>query len=192
MHNFLALAMRQQLIRRWSLMRCVTPESVLEHSASVALLTLIAGSLARQQGKEVNLERLMAHAIVHDMSEVFCSDIVTPVKKANPTLEAEFRKLEKAAETQLIDSLPEELRTDIGSYFELSGYEHKLFKACDTYAAWIKCKLEIAAGNSGEFLQAFDTLNATLDGLKGECPEIETLDTLFGAKIGESVDQLMS
>ncbi len=33
--GFLALALRQRLIKRWSLMHSVQPESVLEHSAVV-------------------------------------------------------------------------------------------------------------------------------------------------------------
>lgn len=192
MYGFLALAMRQQLIRRWSLMRCVNPESVLEHSASVALLTFLAGAIARQRGTQLDLERMLAHAIVHDMSEVFVSDIVTPVKKANAVLETEFLKLEQAAEVQLIKTLPEELRASVGGAFALSGYEKSLFKACDTYAAWAKCKLEIAAGNSGEFQQAFETLSESLAVAKQECPEIQILDDLFSEKIGASVDQLVS
>ena len=191
-YGFIGLAMRQHLIRRWSLMRCVSPESVLEHTASVTMLTLIAGTIARERGKVIDLERLMGHAVVHDLSEVLCSDIVTPVKNATPALRAEFRKLEDAAEKQLIGTLPDSLQDPIQSYFELEGYEETLFKACDVYAAFIKCKLEIAAGDSAEFQQAFDTLSSTLEALKGECEEIEILDDWFGGSIGVPVDQLMA
>lgn len=190
-YGFIGLAMRQHLIRRWSLMRCVSPESVLEHTASVGLLVLIAGTLARENGREIDLERLMGHALVHDMSEVLCSDIVTPVKNATPELRAEFKKLERAAEKHLLSTLPFSLRDSIGEMFSLDGYEATLFKACDVYAAMIKCKLEIAAGNSAEFQQAFDSLSRTLETLKGECEEITLLDDLFGSKIGVSIDKLL-
>ena len=49
--GFLALALRQRLIKRWSLMHSVQPESVLEHSAVVTLLSYLAGNIAIQQGK---------------------------------------------------------------------------------------------------------------------------------------------
>ena len=191
-YGFIGLAMRQHLIRRWSLMRCVSQESVLEHSASVGLLVTIAGHLALQNGRKVNIEQLMGHALVHDMSEVLCSDIVTPVKNATPALRAEFMKLEKVAEEHLLSTLPVPLKDSLGGYFTLTGYERTLFKACDTYAAMVKCKLEIAAGNGGEFQQAYSTLSASLDEIKEECPEIAQLDALFGEKIGVSIDQLLA
>ena len=191
-HAFLALAMRQSLIRRWALMRSVSSETVMEHAASCGTIVLLAGMIAREQGKPVDLERMLAHALVHDMSEVFVSDVVTPVKKASPLLEAEFRRLEAAADQQLLDALPAELRQPMATAFTLEGYEARLFKACDTYSAWVKAKLEISAGNAGEFQQAFDTLSASVESAKHECPELVVLDDWFGGMIGASVDALMS
>ncbi|MFH7097222.1 YfbR-like 5'-deoxynucleotidase, partial [Klebsiella pneumoniae] len=60
--GFLALALRQRLIKRWSLMHSVQPESVLEHSAVVTLLSYLAGNIAIQQGKSVDLAVMLAHA----------------------------------------------------------------------------------------------------------------------------------
>lgn len=54
--GFLALALRQRLIKRWSLMHSVQPESVLEHSAVVTLLSYLAGNIAIQQGKSVGFD----------------------------------------------------------------------------------------------------------------------------------------
>lgn len=191
-HAFLALAMRQSLIRRWSLMRSIAPESVMEHAASCGTIVLLAGMIAREQGRPLDLERMLAHALVHDMSEVFVSDVVTPVKKASPLLEAEFKRLEAAADHQLLEALPEQLRQPMATAFALDGYEARLFKACDTYSAWVKAKLEIAAGNGGEFQQAFDTLSESVELAKQECPELIVLDDWFGGMVGASVDALMS
>lgn len=49
--GFLALALRQRLIKRWSLMHSVQPESVLEHSAVVTLLSY--GWQYRHSAREV-------------------------------------------------------------------------------------------------------------------------------------------
>lgn len=94
---------------------------------------------------------MLAHASLHDAAEVLCSDVVTPVKKANAVLQREFERLEKAAEDKLIQTLPEELRDAVAIAFAPGGYEQSLVKACDTYSAYIKCKLEVAAGNGLEF-----------------------------------------
>lgn len=98
--GFLALALRQRLIKRWSLMHSVQPESVLEHSAVV--------------------------------------------------------------------------------------------KACDTYSAYIKCKLEVAAGNGLEFQDALSKMERVVAQVKSDFPEIDALDKWFGNGLGHSVDKLLA
>lgn len=191
-YGFLALALRQRLIKRWSLMHSVQPESVLEHSAVVTLLSYLAGHIAIQQGKEVDLATMLAHASLHDVAEVLCSDVVTPVKKANSALQREFKRLEKAAEEKFIQTLPKELQDAVAIAFSPEGYESKLVKACDTYAAYIKCKLEVAAGNRLEFQDALSKMERVIDHLKKEYPEISALDNWFGDGLSHSVDKLLA
>lgn len=191
-YGFLALALRQRLIKRWSLMHSVQPESVLEHSATVTLLALLAGHVANQKGNKVDLAKMLSHAALHDVAEVLCQDVVTPVKKANDTLAREFERLEKAAEEQLIHTLPLELQGAVAEAFAPGGYEQQLVKACDTYAAYIKCKLEVAAGNALEFQDALDKMIGVVSQLKSDFPEIEAIDQWFGAGLNLSVDKLLS
>ncbi|EGR1271158.1 5'-deoxynucleotidase [Vibrio parahaemolyticus] len=191
-YGFLALALRQRLIKRWSLMHSVQPESVLEHSATVTLLALLAGHVANQKGNKVDLAKMLSHAALHDVAEVLCQDVVTPVKKANDTLAREFERLEKAAEEQLIHTLPLELQGAVAKAFAPGGYEQQLVKACDTYAAYIKCKLEVAAGNALEFQDALDKMIGVVSQLKSDFPEIEAIDQWFGAGLNLSVDKLLS
>ncbi len=108
--GFLALALRQRLIKRWSLMHSVQPESVLEHSAVVTLLSYLAGNIAIQQGKSVDLAVMLAHASLHDAAEVLCSDVVTPVKKANAVLQREFERLERPQRTNSSRLFPKNSR----------------------------------------------------------------------------------
>ena len=190
--GFLALALRQRLIKRWSLMHSVQPESVLEHSAVVTLLSYLAGNIAIQQGKSVDLAVMLAHASLHDAAEVLCSDVVTPVKKANAVLQREFERLEKAAEDKLIQTLPEELQDAVSRAFAPGGYEQSLVKACDTYSAYIKCKLEVAAGNGLEFQDALSKMERVVAQVKSDFPEIDALDKWFGDGLGHSVDKLLA
>ena len=191
-HGFLALALRQRLINRWSLMHCQQRESVLEHSAVVTLLAMLAGKIAQSMGKNVDVGVMLSHAIVHDVSEVLTGDVVTPVKKATQTLADEFASLEREAERKLIKTLPEWLQGRIETYFAPGGYEQELVKGCDIYAAYLKCKLEIAGGNAVEFQDALEQISQSLEQVKAELPEIKALDALFGESIGLSVDKLLS
>lgn len=190
-YGFLALALRQRLIKRWSLMHTAQTESVLEHAASVTLLAFLAGTIAQQNGKPIDLGKLLSHAILHDTAEVLCSDIVTPIKKANKVLEAQFRLLEDAAEEKLVSTLPEQLKPAVQAAFAPGGIEQELVKACDTYAAYIKCKLEIAAGNRSEFESAHAQLQVAVNTLITRFPEIESLDMYFSETFDKSVDTLL-
>jgi 5'-deoxynucleotidase len=191
-YGFLALAMRQSLIKRWSIMHSLRPESVLEHSAIVSLLAMLTGHIAQQLGKEVSIEKMISHALVHDLEEILRGDVITPVKKATPAIESEFKKLAHSAEEQLLKTLPDSLKGIVEESFNPGGYEQRLVKACDVYAAYIKCKLEVSAGNSVEFGDALRKTEETLQKVKYEHPEIVVLDTWFGDGFGQSVDQLLS
>ena len=119
-YGFLALALRQRLIKRWSLMHSLQPESVLEHSAVVTLLSMLAGNIALQQGKSVDLAKMLS------------------------------------------------------------------------YAAYIKCKLEVAAGNGLEFEDALNKMEGVVAQVKKDFPEVAALDEWFGEGLGQSVDKLLS
>lgn len=190
--GFLALSLRQRLIKRWSLMHCVQPESVLEHSAVVTLLAMLAGNIALQQGKTIDMGLLLSHAAIHDAAEVLCSDIVTPVKNANPVLKREFDRLEQAAEARMIGTLPESLKDSIAKAFSPGGYEERLVKACDIYAAYIKCKLEVAAGNGLEFQDVLTKMETDVEKIKDNFSEMNSLVSWFDAGLGQSVDKLLA
>ena len=191
-YGFLALALRQRLIKRWSLMHSLQPESVLEHSAVVTLLSMLAGNIALQQGKSVDLAKMLSHAVLHDTAEVLCSDVVTPVKKANPVLKREFERLEQAAEERLVQTLPDSLKDVVSEAFSPGGYEQQLVKACDVYPAYIKCKLEVAAGNGLEFEDALNKMEGVVAQVKKDFPEVAALDEWFEEGLGQSVDKLLS
>lgn len=191
-YGFLALALRQRLINRWSLMHCQQRETVLEHSAVVALLALLAGEIAQSLGEKVDIAAMMGHAIVHDVTEVLTGDVVTPVKKASKTLAAEFSTLESAAQHKLLNTLPQWLVGRISDYFQPGGYEQALVKGCDIYAAYLKCKMEVAAGNGVEFQDALDQISVVMQSVQAEMPVLAHLNAMFGDSFGLSVDKLLS
>lgn len=189
--GFLALALRQRFIKRWALMNSRNHESVLEHTAVVALLAYFAGELARQSGKEVNVERMMAHGLLHDTCEVLVQDLISPVKNSNPRIAEEYRKLEIAAEQQLLSCAPDELKDCIQKGFVCDGYEGELTKGVDIYSAYIQCRQECAAGNELEYGDALVKMEKLREEICAKYPEINQLHQWFNAGLGQSVDQLL-
>jgi 5'-deoxynucleotidase len=189
--GFLALALRQRFIKRWALMNSRNNESVLEHTAVVALLAYFAGELARQAGRDVNVERMMAHGLLHDACEVLVQDLISPVKNSNPRIAEEYSKLEKAAEQQLLACAPPKLQDCIAKGFECKGYEGKLTKGVDIYSAYIKCRQECAAGNELEYGDALVKMEKLREDICAKYPEINQLDKWFNAGLGQSIDELL-
>lgn len=189
--GFLGLALRQRFITRWALMDCRQPENLLSHSAVVALLAYFAGELARQNGKEVSVERMMAHGLLHDVPEIIVQDVISPVKYANPLIAEGYAILEKQAEKQLLATAPPELKDAISIGFSPGGYEQALTKACDKYAAYIKCRQEVAAGNEMEFNDALMKEEMNRENMCKEFPEMATLHDWFTKGLSQSVDALI-
>jgi 5'-deoxynucleotidase len=189
--GYLAIVLRQRLVKRWSLMRCTEPENVLEHSSIVALLALMAGHLAVRNGKRVNILNMVSYGIVHDQVETLCTDLISPVKYATPEMAAAYGQIEDMAQARLIATLPNELREDMKQYYALSGYEKGLAKACDRYSAYIKIAQEMAAGNSIEFGDALRKESANLEKLCTEFEEIKQIHSYFSSGLSQSVDTLL-
>ncbi|RYY74416.1 MAG: 5'-deoxynucleotidase [Gammaproteobacteria bacterium] len=191
MSGFLALIFRMANINRWNTMRCIHNENVLEHSASVTILALLAGKFAIANGKEINMEKLLAKSVLHDIGESIIGDIITPVKNSSENFFKEIKSLEAAAEEKIISTLPQLLQSDFREIMATSGYEDRLIKGCDVYAAYIKCIQEVESGNKREFSDALNTISSTLAELKSELPEIRQLDEHFTEGFKVSVDVLM-
>jgi Predicted hydrolases of HD superfamily len=100
--HFFAHLARMKLIYRWPLMRNVSVENISEHSLQVAF---VAHALALIHNKrfegQYQPERIAVLAMFHDCSEVITGDLPTPVKYFNPSIAAEYKKIEKMAEKKV-------------------------------------------------------------------------------------------
>ncbi len=94
--HFFAHLARMKLIYRWPLMRNVSIENISEHSLQVAF---VAHALALIHNKRFEghyqPDRIAVLAMFHDCSEVITGDLPTPVKYFNPSIAAEYKKIEK-------------------------------------------------------------------------------------------------
>lgn len=156
MYKFYAFINRMKYIKRWSLMRSIREENIMEHSHQVAV---IAHALALIQNKEfggkLDISKVVLLAQYHEVGEVITGDLPTPIKYFNPEINSAYKDLEKGACTKLLDMLPENLKEEYIEYIlpNTNSEEYAVVKYADRISAYLKCVEEIRLGNS-EFKKA--------------------------------------
>lgn len=190
MFKFFAYLNRMKYIKRWSLMRSIREENIMEHSQQVAVIAHALALIGNKiYGKEIDVEKVVLLAQYHEVGEVITGDLPTPIKYFNPEIKTAYKDLEEKACRRILDMLPEELKGEYEAYIlpNTETYEYKLVKAADKLSAYLKCVEEVKGGNS-EFKKAKSTIGNELKSLKSEevsyylkefCPAFElSLDEL--------------
>lgn len=173
MNSFFAFCFRQKYITRWALMRNISPETLSEHSAEVAILAHALALIGnRIYGASHNPDRIACAALFHDVPEVITGDLPTPIKYFSPAIKQGYGAIEETAIETLLSRLPEELRADYASLLRASEQDEetvRLIKAADKLAAYIKCLEEEKGGNT-EFRSAAASILTALEAMP--CPEL--------------------
>jgi 5'-deoxynucleotidase len=179
--GYLALVLRQDLIERWSLMYTARPENDLEHVGIVALLCYYVARIARNNGRDVSVLKLLNYGNFHDQSEILSMDLISPVKNATPAMAEAYAEIEMIAEERLINSAPLQIQQELRAAYHPGGYEQKLGKACDSYHAYLKTKQECDTDldNAHEFNDAYLKMIVVKNSLCAKFPEIQALDEMF-------------
>ena len=170
--GFYALLSRMRYISRWGLMRSSIPENIQEHSHETAVFAHALGLIRREVfGVPCDAERLAVLALYHDASEILTGDLPTPIKYHDKAIRSAYKDVERLAEEQLIDMLPEKLRGAYrASIRPADEDEERLVKAADKLSALVKCIEERKAGNR-EFLSAEEQTRAALTAMA--LPEVD-------------------
>jgi len=186
---FFALAARMRNIRRWGLMRNSFEENLLEHAQITATLAHALAVIRRDVfGRSADPDRAAAAALYHDMSEILTGDLPTPVKYLNEDIRRSYKAVESAAEAQLLQLLPEEMRPAYANLLRGGdGETHELVKAADKLAAYIKCLEELRGGNE-EFRSAESQIRQTLEASR--LPEVAYFMERFLPAFGMTLDEL--
>ena len=164
MSKFFAFLNRMKYIKRWSLMRSVREENIMEHSQQVAV---IAHALAvinnKIYGGNIDKNKVVLLAQYHEVGEVITGDLPTPIKYFNPEIKSAYKDLENKASERLLDMLPEEIKEEYRQYVmpDTCSQEYALVKYADRLSAYLKCVEEVKAGNS-EFKKAKTTIGNEL------------------------------
>ncbi|TWX69986.1 5'-deoxynucleotidase [Colwellia sp. C1TZA3] len=191
--TFLAWMFRMPLIKRWSLMFCVKPENVAEHSHQVAIVAhLLAVIKNKKFSGNINADKVATVALYHEASETRFGDIVSPTKYANPEIAREFKKIEYIAEKQCLQSLPEEFQAmfaDIIVQDNVDVQYKKIVKAADILVAYIKALDELNHQNH-EFDHVKERLELKLETIKQQMPEVAYFMDVFLQSCSATVDKL--
>ena len=190
MYKFFAFLNRMKYIRRWSLMRSVREENIMEHSQQVSV---IAHALAlinnKILGGNADVNKVVLLAQYHEVGEVITGDLPTPIKYFNPEIKNAYKDLEKDASEKLLDMLPETLKEEYREFIlpNEQTYEYKLVKAADRLSAYLKCVEEVKAGNS-EFKKAKASIGSELK--KSQLKEVEYYLKEFAPAFDLTLDEL--
>lgn len=189
-YSFFAFLSRMKHIYRWSLMRNVNRENIMEHSLQVAM---IAHGLAiinnRVFNGDVNPEKTALYAVYHDSNETITGDLPTPIKYYNPEIQSSYKGLEEISKEKLLSLLPEFMREDYKEvlFYDETSLEGRLVKAADRICAYIKCIEESKAGN-GEFQKAQQSIMKKIKNMN--LPEVDYFMKHFMDNFSLTLDEL--
>lgn len=189
-YNFYAFMDRMKYIKRWSLMRSVREENIMEHSQQVAMLAHALAIINNKvYGGGANAEKCVMYAVYHECGEVMTGDLPTPIKYFNNSIHGAYKSLEDKACDKLLEMLPEEMKEEISVYVkpDTDSLEYRLVKAADRLAAYVKCLEEHRCGNT-EFEKAKKSIEADLHGRN--MPEVEYFFDTFIAAFNLTLDEL--
>lgn len=190
--HFYAYISKLRWLQRWGLKRNTVNENVMEHSWEVAT---IAHALALIKNRffdgTLDVNAIVVAALYHDCGEVITGDLPSPIKYHTPEITQAYKAIERQAELELLNLLPNELKLDYREVLieDLVPEEHRaIIKAADTIAAFIKCRTEVKAGNQ-EFSKAEETVKARLESL--QMPEVRYFMEVFIDSYGLTLDELL-
>jgi len=191
--HFYAYISKLRWLRRWGLKRNTVTENVMEHSWEVAT---IAHALAliknRYFGGNLDVNAIVVAAMYHDCSEVITGDLPSPIKYHTREITKAYKAIERQAEQELLNLLPEDLREDYRPVIieeNIPDDQRLIIKAADTIAAYIKCRTEVAAGNR-EFSKAEEAVKNRLNNLNQ--PEVLYFIDTFVGSYALTLDELLN
>ena len=168
-YSFFAMIFRQRYIKRWSLMKNQSEETLSEHAMQCAVLAHALAVINRDIfGGDADPDKAAAYALFHDSAEVLCGDLPTPVKYASAEMRDTYRKIEDSAAATLLSKLPPELQSVYRPLVsgDTDPETARLVKTADRLSALIKCIEEEKSGNS-EFRAARASTLALLSEMPG-------------------------
>jgi putative hydrolase of HD superfamily len=141
----------------WLLRGVRDVESVAAHSFGVAVIAMLLADRARLRGREVNVEKLLRMALMHDLTEARTGDLPSTIKRYfdKPVI--------KAADERIAEEILTELGTPGEAYLALwrdyenrACIESRLVKAADKLDLLLQSR-EYERGGARSLQEFWDT-----------------------------------
>ena len=190
MSKFFAYLNRMKYIKRWSLMRSIREENIMEHTQQVAVIAHALALITNKMfGGSVDEKKVVLLAQYHEVGEVITGDLPTPIKYFNPEIKTAYKDLEKGACMRILSMLPDDIKGEYEEYImpDETSEEYKLVKFADRLSAYLKCVEEVKAGNA-EFKKAKISIGNELKNSKN--PAVEYYLKEFAPAYELSLDEL--
>jgi 5'-deoxynucleotidase len=171
-------------------MMALEREDVAQHTFGVVLIAQALCVIdAEVYSKQPPMEDVLSAALLHDASECILTDVIAPVKKYSPEIQSAFSALERIAERQLIDALPDALQARYQGWLqventEVADYVH----AADKLDALSKCLQEVRRGNQ-DFLLASQQIERAVNQSALRMPCVRYFMDTFMPAFSHSVDE---
>ena len=175
--DFLKLALRTKIIKRWELLYQTKPETLNDHHMDTSriahLLVLIKNKKYSDKNEKLDANRAAVLAMYHDVTEVISGDMPTPIKYKTPGMKPLYNKVEDGITEDFLALLPEEFKENFDSILNRKEEEQELWKIvkyADTMSAFIKC-IEEKNSNNNDFDTAYNRLEEAV--LAIDAPEVK-------------------
>jgi 5'-deoxynucleotidase len=191
--RFFAYLERLRWIRRWGLKRNVVEENVMEHSWQVATIAHVLALIERDRfGVDIQPEAVVTAALYHDVSEIITGDLPSPVKYHSERIRTAYQAIEHEAEQELLALLPDEMQKAFAPLLihqRIPEPIRRLVKAADLISAFLKCQLEVNAGNA-EFQDAKTSIERQIRAM--ESPAVDYFMYTFIDSYLLTLDELLA
>lgn len=137
-------------VERFSVYKCHFREDVAQHSYLTALYAMILADLERRRGRNVDVERLLRMALLHDAEESRTGDIHHPFKHQDPAFTKTIDDRALQWFSVLMLGLPDTLARDytgVRKAEQGSSIEALLVRAADKLEALLWAYEEYLLGN---------------------------------------------
>ncbi len=147
-YEFIQYIVSLDTVKRWNGSYNLVPDNDATHSFRVASLSLFNGLLERERfgQQQIDLYKLTARAVLHDLPEALSGDVVSKFKHNNPAIKLAFERYERETAQFMISRLPDffhEPMTDFIVHSKAGDEEGELVDVADKLDALIKASLEM-------------------------------------------------
>lgn len=163
LRDLFSLVHDMSAVQRFSRIRMVHPENVLQHTGMVCVFAYaIANQLIRKAPRELkplDIGLVMCRAAVHDMDETKTGDVVRPTKYFSEALRGELRKLEAVGVNDIACALG--LHRITADWMKAKqGREGFIVRLADFLAALCTVYIEVRVCNNVAMKQPAATMRA--------------------------------